>query len=167
MTAVQPTETVTEDEFDKVFNVNVKSIYHSAQIIVPVMQKYGNGGSFVNIASTAGIRPRPGLVWYNASKAAVINATKAMAVEYAKDKIRFNSICPVVGLGTGLYACSLERRKSTCADTRLQVGPLPWQAGERENVHGDRAAGTWLLPRRRRQCLCFPGERRVGVLDRN
>ena len=99
---LQPTETVTDEEFDKVFAVNVKSIYYSAQVIVPVMQKYGNGGSFVNIASTAGIRPRPGLVWYNASKAAVINASKAMAVEYAKDKIRFNSICPVVGLGTGL-----------------------------------------------------------------
>jgi len=93
---------VTDEEFDKVFAVNVKSIYYSVSTVVPYMQKKGNGGSFVNIASTAGIRPRPGLVWYNASKAAVINATKAMAVEYAKDNIRFNSICPVVGLNTGL-----------------------------------------------------------------
>jgi NAD(P)-dependent dehydrogenase (short-subunit alcohol dehydrogenase family) len=66
------------------------------------MQKKGNGGSFINIASTAGLRPRGGLTWYNASKAAVINASKSMAVEYAKDNIRFNSVCPVVGMGTGL-----------------------------------------------------------------
>ena len=98
----QPTNEVTDEDFDKVFTVNVKSIYYSANVIVPYMQKKGNGGSFVSIASTAGIRPRPGLTWYNASKAAVINATKTMAVEYAKDKIRFNSVCPVVGLGTGL-----------------------------------------------------------------
>lgn len=56
------------------------------------MQEKKTGGSFVTIASTAGIRPRPGLVWYNASKAAVINASKAMAVEYAKDNIRFNTV---------------------------------------------------------------------------
>ena len=98
----QPTNEVTDEDFDKVFAVNVKSIYLSANVIVPYMQKKGNGGSFVSIASTAGIRPRPGLVWYNASKAAVINGTKTMAVEYAKDNIRFNSVCPVVGLGTGL-----------------------------------------------------------------
>ena len=84
------------------FAVNVKSIYLSASTIVPYMQKKGKGGSFVTIASTAGIRPRPGLTWYNASKAAVINATRTMAVEYAKENIRFNSICPVVALGTGL-----------------------------------------------------------------
>ena len=56
-----------------------------------------NDRILVQIASTAGIRPRPGLVWYNASKAACSNATKTMAVEYAKDKIRFNAVCPVVG----------------------------------------------------------------------
>lgn len=66
------------------------------------MQEKGKGGSFINIASTAGIRPRPGLTWYNASKAAVINATNTLGVEYAKDNIRFTSICPVVALGTGL-----------------------------------------------------------------
>ena len=93
---------MTDEDFDKVFAVNVKSIYLSTNVLVPYMQKKGKGGSFVTIASTAGIRPRPGLVWYNASKAAVINGTKAMAVEYAKDNIRFNSICPVVALGTGL-----------------------------------------------------------------
>jgi NAD(P)-dependent dehydrogenase (short-subunit alcohol dehydrogenase family) len=100
---LQPTNDVTDEDFDKVFAVNVKAIYYSANVIVPYMQKKGNGGSFVTIASTAGIRPRPGLTWYNASKAAVINATRTMAVEYAKDNIRFNSVCPVVALGTGLY----------------------------------------------------------------
>ena len=98
----EPTNDVTDEDFDKVMTVNVKSIYYSANVIVPYMQKKGNGGSFVNIASTAGIRPRPGLTWYNASKAAVINGTKTMGVEYAKDNIRFNSVCPVVALGTGL-----------------------------------------------------------------
>lgn len=98
----QPTNDVTDEDFDKVFQVNVKAIYYSTNVIVPYMQKKGNGGAFVAVASTAGIRPRPGLTWYNASKAAVINATRTLAVEYAKDKIRFNSVCPVVGLGTGL-----------------------------------------------------------------
>lgn len=60
--------------------------------MVPYIAEKKNGGSFVTIASTAGIRPRPGLVWYNASKAAVINASKALAVEYAKDNIRFNTV---------------------------------------------------------------------------
>jgi NAD(P)-dependent dehydrogenase (short-subunit alcohol dehydrogenase family) len=102
LTCTQPTNEVTDEDFDKVFTVNVRSIYYSANVIVPYMQKKGNGGSFINIASTAGLRPRGGLTWYNASKAAVINASKSMAVEYAKDNIRFNSVCPVVGMGTGL-----------------------------------------------------------------
>lgn len=102
LTPFQPTQEVTDEDFDKVFAVNVKSIYYSSNVVVPYMQKKGNGGSFINIASTAGIRPRPGLTWYNASKAAVINATNTLGVEYAKDNIRFNSICPVVALGTGL-----------------------------------------------------------------
>jgi len=112
----QPTNDVTDEDFDKVFNVNVKSIYYSANVVIPYMQKKGQGGSFVNIASTAGIRPRPGLTWYNASKAAVINATRTMAVEYAKDKIRFNSICPVVALGTGLYVLSMHVKVRNDAD---------------------------------------------------
>jgi NAD(P)-dependent dehydrogenase (short-subunit alcohol dehydrogenase family) len=98
----QSTNEVTEEEFDKTFNVNVKAIYYSTNVLVPYIQAQGTGGSFITIASTAGIRPRGGLTWYNASKAAVINASKSMAVEFAKDNIRFNSVCPVVGLGTGL-----------------------------------------------------------------
>ena len=98
----KPTNDVTDADFDMCMNVNCRSIYYSAKVIVPYMQKRGKGGAFVNIASTAGLRPRPGLTWYNASKAAVINATKTMAVEYAKDNIRHVSVCPVVAMGTGL-----------------------------------------------------------------
>ncbi|KAF2770995.1 NAD(P)-binding protein [Teratosphaeria nubilosa] len=128
----KPTNEVTDEDFDKCFNVNVKAVYYSANVIVPYMQKKGNGGSFVSIASTAGIRPRPGLTWYNASKAAVINATKTMAVEYAKDKIRFNSICPVVGLGTGLSDLFLgkpENEKIFLATVPLGRGCSPADVG--------------------------------------
>jgi len=63
---------VTEAEFDRVMAVNVKSIYHSIPVIVPAFKSRG-GGSIINIASIGAMRPRPGLVWYNASKAAVAN----------------------------------------------------------------------------------------------
>lgn len=86
-----------EATFDKLFAVNVKSIYLSAQHAIPEMRKRG-GGCFINIASTAGVRPRPGLVWYNGSKGAVITLTKAMAVELAPEQIRVNALNPVAGL---------------------------------------------------------------------
>jgi 3-oxoacyl-[acyl-carrier protein] reductase len=89
--------TVTEQDFDRVFNVNVKSIYHSAKHCVPYFRERGRGGAFVNIASTAGVRPRPGLVWYNGSKGAAIICSRAMAVELAPDKIRVNVVNPVAG----------------------------------------------------------------------
>ena len=88
--------TVTEEEFDRVFQVNVKSLYLTAKHAVPVFRAQG-GGCFINIASTAGVRPRPGLVWYNGSKGAVITITKAMAVELAPDRIRVNCLNPVAG----------------------------------------------------------------------
>jgi len=87
---------VDEDTFDRIFAVNVKSIYLSARHAVPVFRSQG-GGVFLNTASTAGIRPRPGLVWYNASKGAAITLTKAMAIELAPDRIRVNALCPVAG----------------------------------------------------------------------
>ena len=96
----QPMTEVGEETYDRVFAVNVKSIYWSAQHAIPVFRRQG-GGCFVNIASTAGLRPRPGLTWYNASKGAVITMTKSMAVELAPDKIRVNAVCPVIG-ETGL-----------------------------------------------------------------
>jgi 3-oxoacyl-[acyl-carrier protein] reductase len=92
----QPLLEVSEAEFDRVFQVNVKSLYLTAKHAVPVFRRH-RGGCFVNIASTAGVRPRPGLVWYNGSKGAVITISKAMAVELAPDKIRVNCINPVAG----------------------------------------------------------------------
>ena len=91
---------VDEATYDRVFAVNVKSIYWSALCAVPVMRRQG-GGSFINIASTAGLRPRPGLTWYNGSKGAAVIISKSMAVELAPDNIRVNAICPVIG-ETGL-----------------------------------------------------------------
>jgi 3-oxoacyl-[acyl-carrier protein] reductase len=98
----QPMLEVDEATYDRVYAVNVKSIYWSAQHAVPVFRSQG-GGCFVNIASTAGLRPRPGLTWYNGSKGAVIAISKSMAVELAPDRIRVNAICPVIG-ETGLTA---------------------------------------------------------------
>lgn len=98
----KPLLEVTEAEFDRVYAVNVKSIYWMAQAAVPVLRgqnrdRPGRGGSIINIGSTAGIRPRPGLTWYNGSKGAVNTITLAMAQELARDNIRVNSICPVIG----------------------------------------------------------------------
>jgi 3-oxoacyl-[acyl-carrier protein] reductase len=94
---------VTEAEFDRVYAVNVKSVYLSALHAVPVFRKRGRG-CFVNIASTAGIRPRPGLTVYNSSKGAVINMSKSMAGEFGKDKIRVNCVNPVFSPETALSA---------------------------------------------------------------
>lgn len=87
---------VDEEMFDRVSNVNMKALFYASKCIVPQMEKQG-GGSILATASTAGLRPRPGLVWYNASKAWVINACKCMAVELAPKNIRVNSLCPVAG----------------------------------------------------------------------
>ncbi|MCC7273460.1 MAG: glucose 1-dehydrogenase [Alphaproteobacteria bacterium] len=92
----RPMTEIDEAEFDRVFAVNVKAIYHSAIHCLPVFRAQG-GGSFINIASTAGLRPRPGLTWYNSSKGAAITMTKSMAVELAPEKIRVNCLCPVAG----------------------------------------------------------------------
>jgi len=94
---------VTEAEFDRVYAVNVKSIYLSAVHAVPVFRKRGRG-CFVNIASTAGIRPRPGLTVYNSSKGAVITMSKSMAGEFGKDRIRVNCVNPVFSPETALSA---------------------------------------------------------------
>ncbi len=96
----QPMLEIDEATYDRVFNVNVKSIFHMTRAVVPLMRKHG-GGSIINIGSTAGIRPRPGLTWYNASKGAVNLLSKSMAAELGPDNIRVNAICPVMG-ATGL-----------------------------------------------------------------
>ena len=92
----KPLLEVSEAEFDRVYDINVKSIFHMTQAVVPLMREQG-GGVILNIGSTAGIRPRPGLTWYNGSKGAVNLLSKSMAVELAPMKIRVNCIAPVIG----------------------------------------------------------------------
>jgi 3-oxoacyl-[acyl-carrier protein] reductase len=99
----KPYVEVSEAEFDRVYSVNVKSVYLSAMHAVPVFRKRG-GGCFVNIASTAGLRPRPGLTVYNSSKGAVILMSKSMAAEFGPDKIRVNCVNPVFSPDTALSA---------------------------------------------------------------
>jgi 3-oxoacyl-[acyl-carrier protein] reductase len=94
---------VTEAEFDRVYAVNVKSVYLSALHAVPVFRRQG-GGCIVNIASTAGIRPRPGLTVYNSSKGAVVLMSKSMAAEFGPDRIRVNCVNPVFSPDTALSA---------------------------------------------------------------
>ena len=91
-----PMEDVSEEEFDRVFAVNAKSVYLTAREIVPAMKAAGRG-AILNVASTAGVSPRPRLNWYNASKGWMITATKAMAIELAPHGIRVNAINPVAG----------------------------------------------------------------------
>lgn len=87
---------VSEDEFDRILAVNAKAIYLSTLAVVPIMEAQG-GGVILTTASTAGLRPRPGLTWYNASKGWAITASKSMAVELAPKNIRVNALCPVAG----------------------------------------------------------------------
>jgi 3-oxoacyl-[acyl-carrier protein] reductase len=97
----QPVLEVDEASFDRVYAVNVKSIFWMTRAAVPVLRRQGRGGSIINISSTAGLRPRPGLVWYNGSKGAVNTITQGLAIELAPDNIRVNAVCPVLG-ATGL-----------------------------------------------------------------
>jgi len=92
---------VDETEMRKVFDINVMSIYHSVQEFLPRWRARGEGGVMLNIGSTAGISPRPGLTWYNASKGAVNLLSRSLAAELASDNIRVNCIAPVIG-STGL-----------------------------------------------------------------
>ncbi|MBB96006.1 MAG: 3-oxoacyl-ACP reductase [Rhodobacteraceae bacterium] len=91
-----PMEDVTEDEFDRVMAVNCKSVYLTAKSLVPHMKSRGSG-AILNVASTAGVSPRPRLNWYNASKGWMITATRTMAVELAPAGIRVNAVNPVAG----------------------------------------------------------------------
>ncbi|WP_243367840.1 SDR family oxidoreductase [Microvirga solisilvae] len=104
---------VEEEEFDRIFAVNVKSIYLFAKAAVPLMQS--QGGVIINVGSTAGLRPRPGLTWYNSTKGAVHTMTKSMAVELAPQKIRVCALAPVAGetplLATFMGEDTPERRQ--------------------------------------------------------
>ena len=92
----KPLEEVSEEEFDKVFSVNSKSVFFCGKFFVPHMKK-NKKGSILNVASTAGLSPRPNLNWYNATKGWMITATRAMAVELAPFNVRVNSLAPVAG----------------------------------------------------------------------
>lgn len=97
----RPMLEVDEAEFDRLFDVNVKSIFLTAHQVVPIMRRQGQG-VILNVGSTAGIRPRPGLTWYNATKGAVNLVSKSMAVELGPDNIRVNALCPVAAV-TGMF----------------------------------------------------------------
>lgn len=159
----KPTETVTDKDFDLVFNVNVRSIYISASVILPYFLEKGIKGSFIQISSTAGIRPRPGLTWYNASKAAVSVATKTMAVEYGPKGIRFNSVCPVFASGTGLYV--LPCGTLDPADFQ-QITYVPGQVGYgRKPCWFCRycSSRTWFNTKGHCQCMPLSRKRRGRV----
>ena len=109
---------VDEATFDRVYATNVKSLYWSAQAVVPVMKRQGQGGAIINIASTAASRPRPGLTWYAGTKGAAVTITKGMAAELAGDKIRVTAINPVMG-ETGLFTEFLPGENN--AATRAKI----------------------------------------------
>jgi 3-oxoacyl-[acyl-carrier protein] reductase len=92
----EPMESLSEDAFDRLFEVNIKSIYRTAQQVVPIMKANGSG-AILNIGSTGGVSPRPNLTWYNASKGWVITATRSMAIELAESGVRVNALNPVAG----------------------------------------------------------------------
>lgn len=91
-----PMEEVSEEDFDRVFAVNCKSVYLTARALVPALKAQGSG-AILNVASTAGVSPRPNLNWYNASKGWMNTATRTMAVELAPSGIRVNALNPVAG----------------------------------------------------------------------
>jgi 3-oxoacyl-[acyl-carrier protein] reductase len=111
---------VDEATFDRVFAVNVKSIFHMTRAVVPLMQAR-RSGCIVNIGSTAGIRPRPGLAWYNASKGAVNLLSKSMAAELGPDGIRVNAVCPVMS-PTGMIEQFLGTADTPEARARVIAG---------------------------------------------
>ena len=118
----KPMTEVTEEEFDRIFAVNVKSVFLTARHGVPLMKEQRHG-IILNVASTAGLRPRPGLAWYNTSKGAMITATKAMAIELASFKIRVNAINPVAG-ETGML--HLFMGEDTPEKRAQFVSSIPW-----------------------------------------
>ncbi|MCB2054377.1 MAG: glucose 1-dehydrogenase [Geminicoccaceae bacterium] len=122
----KPMAEVSEEEFDRLFAVNVKSIYLMTLATLPALRRSGEtgGACIVNIGSTAGIRPRPGLTWYNASKGAVNLVSKSMAVELAPERIRVNCIAPVMG-ATALLETFMGLPDTPENRSRF-VATIPW-----------------------------------------
>jgi 3-oxoacyl-[acyl-carrier protein] reductase len=118
----QPMLDTDEAAFDRCFDVNVKSIYLMAQAVVPVLRKK-KSGCIINVGSVSGMRPRPGLVWYSASKAAANLVSKAMAAELGPDNIRVNAICPVMS-PTGMIE-SFMGMANTPENRAKFVGNIP------------------------------------------
>ena len=128
-----PMEDISEDDFDRVTSVNMKSVFLTAKNIVPHM-KHRNMGAILNVASTAGISPRSNLNWYNASKGWMITATKAMAVELAPHQVRVNAINPVAGetplLKTFMGEDTPERRAQFLSTIPLGRFSTPQDIGQ-------------------------------------
>ncbi len=119
----KPIMDVTEAEFDRLYAINVKAIFHMSRAVVPMMRDAG-GGTILNIGSTAGIRPRPGLTWYNSTKGAVNILSRSMAVELAPDRIRVNCIAPVMG-ATALLE-DFMGMPDTPANRAKFIATIPW-----------------------------------------
>ena len=128
----QPMLEVSEADFDRVYAINVKSIYYMTFAVLPIMRKK-QSGVILNVGSTAGIRPRPGLTWYNSTKGAVNVMSKSMAVELGPDNIRVNAICPVMG-ATGLLE-SFMGMPDTPENRKKFIGTIPLGPTCRTNGH--------------------------------
>jgi 3-oxoacyl-[acyl-carrier protein] reductase len=124
--AFTPFEESTDALYDRIFDVNVRGVFYGCRAAIPHMKAHG-GGVILNTASTAGIRPRPGLAVYNASKAAVINLTKTLAVELAPHRIRVVSICPVATDTPMLPSfIGVEQGADEAEGRRRFIGTIPW-----------------------------------------
>jgi 3-oxoacyl-[acyl-carrier protein] reductase len=124
--AFTPFEQSTDELFDRIFDVNVRAVFYGCRAAIPRMKAQG-GGVILNTASTAGIRPRPGLAVYNASKAAVISLTKTLAVELAPHRIRVVSICPVATDTPMLPSfIGVEQGADEAEGRRRFIGTIPW-----------------------------------------
>jgi 3-oxoacyl-[acyl-carrier protein] reductase len=113
---------IAEADLDRLLAVNIKSLYHMAVHALPVLRQRG-GGVVINIASVAGMRPRPGMTWYNASKAAMIAITESMAAELAPDRIRVNAIAPSVGQ-TQMFTEMYGADSAAAAERLIAMTPL-------------------------------------------
>jgi 3-oxoacyl-[acyl-carrier protein] reductase len=118
-----PFEESSDALYERIFDVNVRGVFYGCRAAVPYMKAHG-GGVILNTASTAGIRPRPGLAVYNASKAAVINLTKTLAVELAPHRIRVVSLCPVA-TDTPMLAGFIGAQDEAEARRRF-IATIPW-----------------------------------------